>query len=152
MNRPLVSISATLLLPIALLGFATAQPAAAADAPAKPPGPPPVIERVPAGAMASKTVTPPPVVDRVLRGQYLVNTGGCGDCHTPLKMGKNGPEPDASRLLSGHPQALKMPPVPKLPAGPWLVVSSATNTAWAGPWGVSFTANLTPDVETGLGA
>ena len=45
-----------------------------------------------------------------------------------------------------------MPPVPKLPAGPWLVVSSATNTAWAGPWGVSFTANLTPDVETGLGA
>ena len=152
MNRPLVSISATLLLPIALLGFATAQRAAAADAPAKPPGPPPVIERVPAGAMASKTVTPPPVVDRVLRGQYLVNTGGCGDCHTPLKMGKTGPEPDASRLLSGHPQALKMPPVPKLPAGPWLVVSSATNTAWAGPWGVSFTANLTPDVETGLGA
>ena len=28
---------------------------------------------------------------------------------------------------------------------------SATNTAWAGPWGVSFTANLTPDKETGLG-
>jgi hypothetical protein len=44
-----------------------------------------------------------------------------------------------------------MPPVPKLPAGPWLVVVSATNTAWAGPWGVSFTANLTPDGETGLG-
>ena len=28
---------------------------------------------------------------------------------------------------------------------------AATNTAWAGPWGVSFTANLTPDKETGLG-
>jgi hypothetical protein len=27
----------------------------------------------------------------------------------------------------------------------------ATNTAWAGPWGTSFTANLTPDSETGLG-
>ena len=26
-----------------------------------------------------------------------------------------------------------------------------TLTAWAGPWGVSFTANLTPDKETGLG-
>jgi hypothetical protein len=25
-------------------------------------------------------------------------------------------------------------------------------TAWSGPWGTSFTANLTPDVETGLGA
>ncbi|MFZ5663430.1 MAG: c-type cytochrome [Pseudomonadota bacterium] len=28
---------------------------------------------------------------------------------------------------------------------------SATNTAWAGPWGVSYTANLTPDPDTGLG-
>ena len=30
------------------------------------------------------------------------------------------------------------------------MTAAATNTAWAGPWGVSFTANLTPD-ETGLG-
>src|SRR5205085_4368371 len=28
---------------------------------------------------------------------------------------------------------------------------TATNTAWAGPWGVSVTANLTPDNGTGLG-
>ena len=28
----------------------------------------------------------------------------------------------------------------------------ATMTAWSGPWGTSFTANLTPDKETGLGA
>ena len=44
-----------------------------------------------------------------------------------------------------------MPPAPALPEGPWQVVASGTNTAWAGPWGVSFTANLTPDAETGLG-
>jgi mono/diheme cytochrome c family protein len=87
----------------------------------------------------------------VERGRYLVTGFGCGDCHTPLKMGPNGPEPDTSRLLSGHPESLVMPPPPKLPEGPWLVTSSATNTAWAGPWGVSFTANLTPDPETGLG-
>jgi len=87
----------------------------------------------------------------VKRGEYLVTTGGCGDCHTPMKMGANGPEPDASRLLSGHPEALAMPPVPRLPAGPWLTVVSATNTAWAGPWGVSFTANITSDGETGIG-
>ena len=31
------------------------------------------------------------------------------------------------------------------------MTSAATNTAWSGPWGVSFTANLTPDPETGLG-
>lgn len=88
---------------------------------------------------------------QVERGRYLVNTSGCHDCHTPLKMGANGPEPDMSRMLSGHPAGMQMPPVPALPQGPWLVVSSATNTAWAGPWGVSFTANLTPDAQTGLG-
>jgi mono/diheme cytochrome c family protein len=95
--------------------------------------------------------SPVPATGAVERGRYLVTTGGCGDCHTPLKMGKNGPEPDTARLLSGHPEALVMPPVPKLPPGPWLVISSATNTAWAGPWGVSYTANLTPDADTGLG-
>ncbi|MBV9889526.1 MAG: diheme cytochrome c-553 [Rhizobacter sp.] len=87
----------------------------------------------------------------VRRGEYLVVTGACADCHTPLKIGANDPEPDASRMLSGHPETLAMPPAPRLPAGPWLVVSSATNTAWVGPRGVSFTANLTPDRETGLG-
>jgi mono/diheme cytochrome c family protein len=76
---------------------------------------------------------------------------GCNDCHTPLKMGANGPEPDMSRMLTGHPESLVMPPPPALPEGPWVTVVSGTNTAWAGPWGVSFTANLTPDPETGLG-
>ena len=37
-------------------------------------------------------------------GKYLVDTSGCHDCHTPWHMGANGPEPDMSRALSGHPQ------------------------------------------------
>lgn len=92
-----------------------------------------------------------PAAERVDRGRYLVNTTGCHDCHTPFKLGPNGPEPDMSRMLSGHPEALVMPPAPALPPGPWQMVSAATNTAHAGPWGVSFTANLTPDADTGLG-
>lgn len=92
----------------------------------------------------------PPAGD-VKRGEYLVQGTGCGDCHTPMKMGPSGPEPDETRAMSGHPQALVMPPVPELPKGPWMGVVSATFTSWAGPWGVSFTANLTPDKETGLG-
>lgn len=84
-------------------------------------------------------------------GRYLVNTMGCHDCHTPLKLGPKGPEPDMSRALTGHPQDMVMPPAPALPPGPWIASIAATNTAWAGPWGVSFTANLTPDKETGLG-
>jgi mono/diheme cytochrome c family protein len=92
-----------------------------------------------------------PAVSLAERGRYIVTTFGCNDCHTPWKLGPNGPEPDMTRLLSGHPQDLAMPPAPKLPDGPWMIVGAGTNTAWAGPWGVSFTANLTPDDETGLG-
>jgi mono/diheme cytochrome c family protein len=88
--------------------------------------------------------------ERIARGKYLVTIGGCNDCHTPLKVGPNGPEPDVTRMLSGHPADLKMPAAPA-PPGPWLITAAATMTAWAGPWGVSFTANLTPDKETGLG-
>ena len=86
----------------------------------------------------------------VERGRYIVTTSGCNDCHTPWKMGEKGPEPDMSRMLSGHPQDLRMPAAPAV-AQPWNMTAAATNTAWAGPWGVSFTANLTPDAETGLG-
>jgi cytochrome c553 len=87
--------------------------------------------------------------DMVKRGDYLVNTMGCGDCHTPYKMGPNGPEPDMSLFLSGHPESMKLPPPPP-PSGPWIASIAATMTAWAGPWGVSYTANLTPDKETGI--
>jgi mono/diheme cytochrome c family protein len=87
----------------------------------------------------------------VKRGEYLVMTVGCGDCHTPLKMGAKGPEPDMSRMLSGHPQDMKMPASPISAPGPWMGSFASTMTAWAGPWGVSYTRNLTPDKETGLG-
>jgi mono/diheme cytochrome c family protein len=88
--------------------------------------------------------------EKIARGQYIVSTAGCHDCHTPWTMGPNGPAPDMTRALSGHPQDFKVPLPPRLEA-PWIAASAATNTAWAGPWGVSFTANLTPDPETGLG-
>ena len=112
---------------------------------------PAAMVAVAATASLAELPGPPSTNPTVERGRYLVGTSGCMDCHTPMKPGANGPEWDLSRLLSGHPEGLSMPPVPRLPEGPWLVVSSATNTAWAGPWGVSFTANLTPDMDTGLG-
>lgn len=84
------------------------------------------------------------------RGRYIVETSACHDCHTPFRMGDNGPEWDMARMLSGHPEHLQLPDPPAA-VGPWVASSSDTNTAWAGPWGVSFTANLTPDPDTGLG-
>jgi mono/diheme cytochrome c family protein len=88
---------------------------------------------------------------RVERGEYIVKTSGCHDCHTPWKMGENGPEPDMTLALSGHPESLVMPPPPDLGKGPWVWSAAGTNTAFAGPWGVSYTANLTPEELTGIG-
>jgi hypothetical protein len=101
------------------------------------------------------SVTPEPAsaapeAARIARGAHLVRTMGCNDCHTPWKLGTRGPEPDMSRALTGHPADLVMPPPPVVPQ-PWAWVAAGTNTAFAGPWGTSFTANLTPDPETGLG-
>jgi hypothetical protein len=56
-----------------------------------------------------------------------------------------------TRSLTGHPEAVKITEFPKLPESPWGWMASQDNTAFAGPWGVSFTMNLTPDKETGLG-
>src|SRR5215203_6845975 len=86
---------------------------------------------------------------QIKRGEYLVTTSLCHDCHTPLVNGPDGPAPDMKRALSGHPQDIAI----RQPASvqePWVGAMTATLTAWSGPWGVSFSANLTPDPETGV--
>lgn len=88
---------------------------------------------------------------RVKRGAELAAFGGCIDCHTPFKIGPNGPEKDMARGLSGHPADLALPPPPKLD-GAWNWSGSGSMTAFAGPWGISYASNLTPDRETGIGA
>lgn len=86
----------------------------------------------------------------VKRGAQLVAFGDCVTCHTPSRMGPKGPEKDTVRGLSGHPQEMQMPQPPKL-EGAWNWAGAASMTAFAGPWGVSFAANLTPDRDTGIG-
>jgi len=98
----------------------------------------------------SGVVTAKRTVSREARGKYLVSAMGCNDCHTPWKIGPNGPEPDMSRMLSGHPHDLKLD-TPPASSGPWTSHGVATNTAFSGKWGISYAANLTPDVNTGLG-
>ena len=85
------------------------------------------------------------------RGKYLVTSVGCNDCHTPWTMGPQGPGPDMSRMLSGHPASAKITAPAKL-EGPWMWAGDNTMTAFSGPWGVSFSMNLTPDSLTGIGS
>lgn len=100
---------------------------------------------------AGQPAVKPADAAKVARGAYLTRIMACNDCHTPFKLGAHGPEPDMSRMLSGHPQDLVVASGPDLGGGPWVWAGAGTNTAFAGPWGVSFAADLTPDPDTGLG-
>ena len=88
---------------------------------------------------------------KIKKGEYLVGIIGCGDCHTPKKMTEHGPVPDMDKFLSGHDASRPLADYDKSIAmgGQWVLFNGDV-TAAAGPWGVSFAANLTPD-PTGLG-
>jgi mono/diheme cytochrome c family protein len=81
---------------------------------------------------------------RVERGKYLVTIAACHDCHSPKADAQMNP--DLSRAFMGRP-ATTMPPT----QGEGEIRASLDLTAWSGPWGISYAANLTPDPETGIG-
>ena len=95
-----------------------------------------------------------PQAEVIASGERLVHNMDCNACHTPKVFTSEGPQLDLSRLLSGHPADEKLPPVPEDLIGPtgWGGVFNNNLTAWAGPWGVSFASNLTPDTDTGIGS
>lgn len=83
------------------------------------------------------------------KGRYLVRIGGCGDCHSPKNMTPQGPAEDTTLLLSGFQagDTFTAPAPEVLQQGN---VFNHQNTAFAGPWGVSYAANITPDAS-GIG-
>jgi cytochrome c553 len=113
-------------LPIAVAISACNQPPASAPATAPAPA-------------AAPTQTP------AERGKVLVQVGGCHDCHSPKDKGQI----IQSTMLSGHPSSLKIT-APHKVTGPWVIGTTDMLTAWSGPWGISFAANITPDPDTGL--
>ena len=88
--------------------------------------------------------------EMVKRGAYLVNTIGCDDCHSPKRMGPNGPEIIPELRLSGYPASrpITKTNIDVLKKG-WMLLSDDLTTA-VGSWGQSFAANLTSD-PTGTG-
>ena len=106
----------------------------------------------PADAEPAAAPAAPTAESQIERGRMLIIGGGCHDCHTPKKIGPNGPEADMDRALSGHPESQKITAPFKQPKDiPWTTHINDDLTAWSGAWGVSFAANLTPDENTGIG-
>src|SRR5215216_808337 len=88
------------------------------------------------------------ISDPVSRGKYLTTIGGCNDCHSPKIMTAQGPVLDTTKILSGHPASATLPPIAK---SEWIQMAPDI-TAFVGPWGISYPANLTSDSATGIGA
>ena len=89
----------------------------------------------------------------IKHGEYLTTIMDCNTCHSPKIMTEKGPMPDPNRMLSGHPGDSPLDlsgfDLSKTPLGPW-IFAHGDFTAYAGPWGISYGANITPDI-TGIG-
>lgn len=83
-------------------------------------------------------------------GEHIVTIAACNDCHSPKIMTPSGPKFDSSRLLSGHPAQSPDLPVNRAEMEQKGLAVTQDLTAWVGPWGVSYAANLTSD-STGIG-
>lgn len=104
------------------------------------------IATLPTGCAASA----PAKTDVVKRGELLVHVSACNDCHTPMKFDAklNMPVPQMDRMLSGHPEGAP-DPASALADGDQAVIGP-TFTSFKLPFGISYSANLTPDA-TGIG-
>ena len=89
----------------------------------------------------------------IKRGEYIVTTGSCHDCHSPKNLTPMGPKVDSTKMLSGHPADMPLPPIDPaaMKPGGWILMAPDI-TSFVGPWGISYAANLTPDSATGIGA
>lgn len=88
--------------------------------------------------------------DLVKRGEYLVNSIGCDDCHSPKRMGDRGPEIIDELRLSGYPADRPVQPVDTNVVKKGWVMMGPDLTLAVGPWGMSFASNISSD-ETGIG-
>lgn len=100
---------------------------------------------------ATPPASTPTSEERTQRGAYLVQISGCNDCHSPKRMGAQGPGVIPETMLSGYPATRPVVQIehPLLKSGFAMFYPDLTGAV--GPWGTSFAANLTPD-ETGLGS
>jgi len=86
----------------------------------------------------------------IKRGEYLVNSIGCDDCHSPKRIGSNGPEVIPELRFSGYPSGRPIQSADANAVKKGWVLFGPDLTSSVGPWGMSFSANISSDA-TGIG-
>lgn len=106
---------------------------------------------------ASEEATPKPTYEllgyasKAEWGKHIVSITGCNDCHSPKMMTDKGPVVDPALILSGHPSSAPAPQIDRaVNEQNGYATCNPSLTAWVGPWGISYAANITPDA-TGIG-
>jgi hypothetical protein len=93
--------------------------------------------------------------ERLEIGQAVVEGWNCSFCHTPQIEGPDGKLiSDPKRFMSGHPADEEVPTVPDMiiTSPEWMeFLDNLDSTVWATDDMLVFSANLTPDNETGIG-
>lgn len=88
--------------------------------------------------------------EKIKRGEYLVGSIGCDDCHSPKKVTATGFEIIPELRLSGfNPAMASLKPSTDAVKEGWMLFGSDLTTT-VGAWGQSYAANLTSDA-TGIG-
>lgn len=88
--------------------------------------------------------------DSISHGEYLVNTIGCHDCHSPKRMTERGPQVIPELALSGYQAGDSLPTFSSEAIENGWIQMSGDLTVAIGPWGISYASNLTSS-DTGLG-
>ncbi len=98
----------------------------------------------------TKETSEPSNEDMIKKGEYITVISSCNDCHSPKEMGPQGATIIEATKLSGFQSSN-----PVIQADPEIIKKGfilfyPDLTSAAGPWGVSFAANITSD-QTGIG-
>ena len=86
----------------------------------------------------------------IKRGDYLVNSMGCDDCHSPKKFGPKGPELDMEHRFAGYPANSPRSKTNTSVMKDGWILFAMDGTSAVGPWGQSYAANISSDA-TGIG-
>lgn len=93
--------------------------------------------------------------ERLEIGEAIVEGWNCSFCHSPQIQGPDGkPMADPKRFMSGHPAGNEVPSFSDMAitSHEWMeFVDNLETTVWATDNQIVFSANLTPDDDTGIG-